>query len=154
MDDGSTGKSPKRSFPAPASDPGRERACPPSHEPPRHPAKRRPIVPGGRAHGAFAGNRMSDAQLRALLLDCLVLWDVEGKVTVRDHDLAVETQTGTFSVTRADADLHPVRWFLQTPDRDAARRPPRAIPSIVALLSALRNAVEGAGGDRLRIGGG
>jgi hypothetical protein len=58
-----------------------------------------------------------------------------------------------FTVARADPDFHPVRWFYQTPERAAAGRPPRAAPSIVALLSALRNAMEGTGGDRLRIGG-
>lgn len=97
---------------------------------------------------------MSDAQLRALLLDCLKLWEVKGKVTVRDTDVAIETPGGLFTVAHADADLRPVRWFYQTPERAAAGRPPRAAPSIVALLSALRSAMEGMGGDRLRIGGG
>ena len=96
---------------------------------------------------------MTDAQLRVLLLDCLKLWEVKGKVTVRDNDLAIETLDGLFTVTRADADLRPLRWFYQTPERAAAGRPPRAAPSIVALLSALRNAMGGTGGDRLRIGG-
>ena len=96
---------------------------------------------------------MTDAQLRSLLLDCLKLWAVTGKVTVRDTGLAIETPGGLFTVARADPGLRPLRWFYQTPERSAARRPPRAAPSIVALLSALRNAMEGAGGDRLRIGG-
>ena len=95
---------------------------------------------------------MTDAELRALLLDCLVLWDVKGKVTVREADVAIETASGVFSVARAGADMRPVRWFLQTPEREAAKRPPRAVPSIVALLSALRNVMEGSGGDRLQIG--
>jgi hypothetical protein len=73
---------------------------------------------------------MTDAQLRVLLLDCLKLWEVKGKVTMRETNLAIETPGGA-----------------------AAGRPPRAAPSIVALLSALRNAMEGTGGDRLRIGG-
>jgi hypothetical protein len=97
---------------------------------------------------------MTDAQLRALLLDCLKLWEVKGKVVVRDADLAIATPCGLFTVARADPDLRPVRWFYQTPERAAARRPARAAPSVVALLSALRNAMEGAGGDRLRVGGG
>jgi hypothetical protein len=97
---------------------------------------------------------VTDAELRALLLDCLVLWEVKGKVTVRDTDVAIEVPSGLFSVSRAGADLRPVRWFLQTPEREAGKRPPRAVPSIVALLSALRNAVGGNGGDRLRIGAG
>jgi hypothetical protein len=96
---------------------------------------------------------MTDAQLRALLLDCLTLWEVKGKVAVRDSDVAIETPGGVFTVTRADADLRPLRWFYQTPERAAARRPPRGTPSIVALLSGLRNAMEGEGGDRLRVGG-
>jgi hypothetical protein len=96
---------------------------------------------------------VTDAQLRALLLDCLRLWEVPGKIAAHDGGLAIDTQAGRFTVAPADPDLHPLRWFYQTPERHAAQRPPRAAPSIVALLSALRNAVEGAGGDRLRIGG-
>ena len=96
---------------------------------------------------------VTDAQLRALLLDCLKLWEVKGKVTVDDTGLGIETPGGLFTVARADPDLRPVRWFYQTPERAAAGRPPRAAPSVVALLSALRNAMEGAGGDRLRMGG-
>ena len=96
---------------------------------------------------------MTDAQLRTLLLDCLKLWEVKGKVTAGETGLAIETPDGVFTVSRADRGLLPVRWFYQTPERAAAQRPPRAAPSIVALLSALRNAMGGTGGDRLRIGG-
>lgn len=96
---------------------------------------------------------MTDAELKALLQDSLKLWDVAGAVTVRDTDIAIETTDGVFAVQRADSDMRPVRWFYQTPERNGAGRPPRAAPSIVALLSALRNAMGGAGGDRLRIGG-
>jgi hypothetical protein len=95
---------------------------------------------------------VTDAQLRNLLRDCLVLWDVPGSVTVRDADIALDTSSGLFVVARADPGLRPVRWFYQTPERAAAGRLPRAAPSIVALLSALRNAMAGTGGDRLRIG--
>ncbi len=97
---------------------------------------------------------MTDAQLRSLLLDCLKLWEVTGKVTPDDTGLAIQTQAGVFTVAPADPDLRPLRWFYQTPERAAAGRPPRAAPSVVALLSALRNAMEGAGGDRLRVGAG
>ncbi len=97
---------------------------------------------------------MTDAELRGLLLDCLKLWDVSGRVTVRDAEVAIDTPSGVFTVARAEQSLRPVRWFYQTPERAAANRPPRAAPSIVALLSALRNAMEGTGGDRLRVGGG
>lgn len=104
---------------------------------------------GGRADGGI-----SDAELRALLMDCLTLWEISGSVVVRDADVAITTAEGVFAVSRADAGLRPVRWFYQTPERAAAGRPPRAAPSIVALLSGLRNAMGGAGGDRLRVGGG
>jgi hypothetical protein len=96
---------------------------------------------------------MTDAQLRSLLLDCLKLWEVPGKVTARDPGLAIETAAGVFTVARADPGQRPLRWFYQTPERAAAHRPPRPAPSIVALLSALRNAMAGTGGERLRIGG-
>jgi hypothetical protein len=97
---------------------------------------------------------MTDAELRGLLLDCLKLWETPGRVAVRENDVVIETAEGVFSVRRADPALRPVRWFYQTPEREAAGRPPRAAPSIVALLSALRNAMGGTGGGRLRIGGG
>ena len=97
---------------------------------------------------------MTDAQLRSLLVDCLTLWEVAGKVTVRDTDVAIETAGGVFTVARADSELRPLRWFYQTPQRALAQRPARAAPSVVALLSGLRNAMEGVGGDRLRVGGG
>jgi len=95
---------------------------------------------------------MTDAELRGLLTDCLRLWDVAGKITVRDTDIAIDTPTGLFTLARAPTDLRPVRWFYQTPERQAAGRPPRAAPSIVALLSALRNVMDGTGGNRLRVG--
>jgi hypothetical protein len=48
--------------------------------------------------------------------------------------------------------MRPVRWLLHTPERRASNRPPRAAPSIVALLTALRNALGAESGNRLRIG--
>ncbi|WP_428489220.1 hypothetical protein [Rhodopila sp.] len=95
---------------------------------------------------------MTDAQLRGLLLDCLKLWEIGGTVSAGVGGLVVETPNGRFTVRRADPGLRPARWFYQTPWRAAAGRPDRAAPSIVALLSALRNAMEGTGGDRLRVG--
>jgi hypothetical protein len=97
---------------------------------------------------------VTDAQLRSLLRDCLTLWDIKGRITVRNEDIAIETASGVFAVSRAPEDMRPVRWFYQTPERATAKRPSRPTPSIVALLSALRNAMEGTGGDRLRVGGG
>lgn len=97
---------------------------------------------------------MTDAELRGLLTDCLRLWEVTGKVTVRETDVAIDTPSGQYTVARAGVDLRPVRWFYLTPERAAAGRPPRAAPSVVALLSALRNAMEGEGGEQLRVGAG
>jgi hypothetical protein len=95
---------------------------------------------------------MSDAELRSLLRDCLLMWDIAGTVTVGDDGMAIETKSGRFILQRAAPDMRPVRWLLQTPERAAAGRPPRAAPSIVAALSALRNALGAAGGASLRIG--
>jgi hypothetical protein len=89
-----------------------------------------------------------------LLVDCLRLWEVKGTVSAGSSGLLLETPAGVFTVARADVGLRPVRWFYQTPERAAAGRAERAAPSIVALLSGLRNAMEGVGGDRLRVGGG
>ena len=96
---------------------------------------------------------MTDAELRGLLLDCLKLWDVPGRIEVRETDLVIATLDGDFTVSRAPEDLRPVRWFYLTPERAAANALPRAAPSIVALLSALRNAMAGEGGDWVRISG-
>lgn len=97
---------------------------------------------------------MTDAELRGLLVDCLTLWGIAGKITPEADGLAIATTDGSFLLQRAPHDLRPVRWFLQTPARRSAGRQPRAIPSIVALLSALRNAVGAEGGGTARIGTG
>jgi hypothetical protein len=97
---------------------------------------------------------MTDAELRGLLRDCLALWSVEGRISVAGDGVTIHTADGAFVVSRAVETLRPVRWLLQTPPRAAAGRPPRAAPSIVALLSALRGAIGGGGGNALRIGAG
>jgi hypothetical protein len=97
---------------------------------------------------------MTDSELRGLLRDCLALWDVAAKVTATDAGMAIEAPEGRFLLQRASPDLRPVRWLLQTPARAAAGRSPRAAPSIVAALSALRSALGVAGGAGLRIGAG
>ncbi|HUB16398.1 MAG TPA: hypothetical protein VMB34_30935 [Acetobacteraceae bacterium] len=94
---------------------------------------------------------MTDAELRSLLRDCLRLWDVPGTVSVGEDGVAITTRDGCFVLQRATPDMRPVRWLLQTPTRAAAERPPRVAPSIVAALSALRNALGAAGGAGLRI---
>ncbi len=109
-------------------------------------------APQGRVGDFHSTPALTDAELRGLLLDCLKLWDMVGRVTVREAGVAIETPEGVFTVCRADPDLQPIRWFYQTPARAAAGRAARAAPSIVALLSGLRNAMGGTGGDRLRVG--
>lgn len=102
--------------------------------------------------GQDTGDGMTDAELRGLLMDCLALWGVAGRVSVTDAGLQVITGDGVFVLQRASEDMHPVRWLLRTPVREAAGRPPRAAPSIVAALTALRNALGAQGGAGLRIG--
>ena len=68
---------------------------------------------------------MTPAALRALLLDSLRLWDVQARVSATDDGVTITTGEGAFTVAPADPDLRPVRWFLQTPERAAAGRPPR-----------------------------
>jgi hypothetical protein len=96
---------------------------------------------------------VTDAELRSLLLDCLKLWSVEGRLEPGEEGWHIETPAGIFSIASADPGLHPARWFLQTPERRAAGRPARAAPSIVAALSALRNNLGASSGQKLRIGG-
>ncbi len=66
--------------------------------------------------------------------------------------MQIATNRGVYVVQRAPLDMRPVRWLLQTPERRATNRSPRALPSIVALLGALRNALGAEGGNRIRIG--
>ena len=89
----------------------------------------------------------TDAELRSLLLDCLALWGVRGRVEADEAGLRIMVTAGTFRVQRADAGMRPVRWFLDRPGRT-----PRAVPSIVALLGALRHATGAAAGNALIIG--
>jgi hypothetical protein len=89
-----------------------------------------------------------------LLRDCLFLWNVAAHVTPGADAITIHTSDGTFTLKSAPADACPARWFLQTPTRAAANRPPRALPSIVAALSALANALGGGSGSTLRVGTG
>jgi hypothetical protein len=97
---------------------------------------------------------MTDAELRGLLIDCLPLWAVDGRVAAGETGMEIRTMDGLFVVQHAPAEMHPVRWLLQTPPRRAGGRPPRATPSIGALLSALRNALGAERGVSLRISAG
>jgi hypothetical protein len=95
---------------------------------------------------------VTDAELRALLIDCMTLWGMNARIDAGADGLKIAARPGTFLVQRAATDMRPVRWLLHTPERSAAGRPPRATPSIVALLSALRTALGAEGGSKLRIG--
>jgi hypothetical protein len=96
---------------------------------------------------------VTDAELRSLLLDCLKVWEIDGRLSLGDEGWEIGTTDGVFSIARADPELRPARWMLQTPERRAAGRPARAAPSIVAALSALRNNLGAAAGQKLRVGG-
>jgi hypothetical protein len=94
---------------------------------------------------------VTPANLRALLRDALRLWGATGSVTVADGYVAIVRPEGEFHIAPGPA---PTRWFLQTPDRAAAGRPPRPSPSITALLTTLRAALGVARGGAARIGPG
>jgi hypothetical protein len=94
----------------------------------------------------------SVAEVCNLLRDCLHLWKVTARVTPAVDAVTIHTSDGTFTLQSAPADARPIRWFLQTPTRAAAHRPPGALPSIVAALSALCNALGGGSASTLRIG--
>ncbi len=88
---------------------------------------------------------MTLAEQRDLLRDCLRLWNVEAQVVVGDDNVSVVAKDGVYTIVAGD---RTVRWFLRTPDRPVAR----AVPSIVALLSRLRNALGAEGGAMPRFG--
>src|SRR4051812_47623015 len=96
---------------------------------------------------------MTGAELRSLLADCLALWSVRARLEPLADGVAIHAPEGCYVIRPAPVELRPVRWFVQTPERARAGRPPRATPSIVAALSALRNALGAEGGSRLRVGG-
>jgi hypothetical protein len=92
------------------------------------------------------------SQLRGLIADCLSVWGVQGRVSPCPEGVEIVIDGGSLLLQRAPVDMRPMRWLLQTPERRAANRPPRAAPSIVAVLSALRHALGAEGGNKLRIG--
>ena len=94
----------------------------------------------------------TDAELRALLIDCATLWQIDARVAVCMDGIEIVANNGTFLLQRAPRDMRPIRWLLHTPERRSANRPPRAAPSIGAALTALRNALGAETGNKLRIG--
>jgi hypothetical protein len=77
---------------------------------------------------------------------------VKGRISPCSEGVEIVVDGRSLLLQRAPVDMRPVRWLLQTPERRAANRPPRVAPSIVAVLTALRNALGAEGGNRLRIG--
>ena len=94
---------------------------------------------------------MTQAELAALLRDCLLLWAVSAWVEAGEAALLVHQDGETCIITAGRA---PVRWLLQTPTRKAQGRGPRGLPSVPALLTALRAALGAPAGIPARIGGG
>jgi hypothetical protein len=90
---------------------------------------------------------MTDAELRALLLDCFTLWSVRARVEPAEAGVEIITAEARFRLQPAPAEMRPVRWLLHRPD---GRQ--RVAPSIVAALTALRNALGAEAGNRIRIG--
>ena len=119
--------------------------------PPRPP----PPTPSRKGRGRLwlsPSPALTDAELRALLLDCADLWGVEARITAGADGMEIAAKPGTFLVQRAPTDMRPVRWLLQSPERPPpiARRAHcrRSLPC----CSALRNALGAASANRLRIG--
>jgi len=109
-------------------------------------------APAAQRAADFPGQ--SVGEICNLVRDCLHLWKVTARVAPAADGITIRTSDGTFMLQSAPADARPIRWFLQTPARAAANRPPRALPSIVAALSALCNALGGGSASTLRIGAG
>ena len=85
---------------------------------------------------------MTDAELRVLLVDCLRVWGVEGRVEANEHAFHVFVVDAEFVLRRAAPHLFPTRWLLDTPARGIARHRCRPTPSIIAALAALRRGLE------------
>jgi hypothetical protein len=94
----------------------------------------------------------TNAELRALLIDCASLWQIDARIVACTDGIEIVANNSTFLLQRAPRDMRPIRWLLHTPERRAANRPPRAAPSIGAALTALRNALGAESGNKLRIG--
>jgi hypothetical protein len=92
------------------------------------------------------------SQLRALVADCLVLWGVRGNVVVCGAGVEIAVDQASLQLLPAPVEMRPVRWLLHTPERRASNRPPRAAPSIGAVLTVLRDALGAERGNRLVIG--
>ena len=85
---------------------------------------------------------MQQSELRMLVSDCIRLWGVTARLTAEANGIAVDGAGGRFVLRPAVSDLRPVRWLLLLPDQRE-----RALPSITAALTTLRNALINPRGD-------
>ena len=106
-----------------------------------------PLAPSREGRGSSGVS-----ELRGLIADCLSVWGVQGRVSPCVEGVEIVVDGRSLLLQPAPIDMRPMRWLLHTPERRAANRPPRAAPSIVAVLTALRNALGAEGGNKLRIG--
>ncbi|MGH7042519.1 MAG: hypothetical protein ACREFY_10345, partial [Acetobacteraceae bacterium] len=77
---------------------------------------------------------MTPAELRALLVDCLALWDAAGRVEADGDGAAVVTAAGRCVLRPAEPAMRPIRWLVATPERAAVGRGPRPAASLAAAL--------------------
>ena len=82
---------------------------------------------------------MQQSELRMLLADCTRLWGSAVRLEPAGDGIALEGPAGRYTLSPAPAADRPIRWHLIRPD--GRRRP---LPSIVAALTVLRNAMTGA----------
>ncbi len=85
----------------------------------------------------------SNAELRALLLDCLRLWELDGRVEAGAEGLEISAAGTRVQVRPGPV---PTRWLVTQAGRT------RPVPSVVALLAALRRALGLPPGARARVG--
>ncbi len=85
------------------------------------------------------------AELRSLLADSLAVWEVEGRVSAEAEGLVIATANARCIVVPGPT---PTRWFLTAGTRT------RPVPSVPALLSAIRRAIGVPSGGIARIGTG
>lgn len=88
-------------------------------------------------------NPVTQAELRALLADALALWGVSARVEPEGEGVAIAAGTTRCAVSPALPEARPIRWFVMTSERAAAGRGPRPAASIIGVLGALREALDG-----------
>lgn len=84
---------------------------------------------------------MSNAELANLVIDCLAVWGVEGRVVATEAGIFVNGAGTSCTIAPASAERRPARWLLQSERRAASGRAPQAASSITGLLGGLRAAL-------------